>query len=92
MVVYRLAGYGYLQENLTEEIVADFFTGLDASRVERFELPKLWALTFLLVDALAGGARRSLHVDTQGKLLGNAALDIRLPRPDNLDDMIPAED
>ena len=91
VVAYRPAGYEYLQEHLTKEIVADFFTGLGASRVERFDLPKLWALNFVLVDALAGGASRSLRVDTQGKLLGTAALEIRMPRPENLEDMIPAK-
>jgi len=43
-----------------------------------FELPKVQALNFVLYNALAGGASRSLRIDTQGKLLGVAILDLQL--------------
>jgi hypothetical protein len=36
---------------------------------------------------LAGGASRSLRIDTQGKLLGTAVLELQLPIPDNLSEM-----
>ena len=49
------------------------------SRVERFELANLRAFNFMLYDCLAGGASRSLRIDTQGKLLGTAILDLTLP-------------
>jgi hypothetical protein len=42
------------------------------------------ALNFLLYNALAGGASQSLRIDTQGKLLGTAILDLPLPAPPNL--------
>ena len=71
--------YAFLCEALTAERVAEFFRGLGASRVERFELPKVGALNFLLYDALAGGASQSLRIDTQGKLLGTAILKLELP-------------
>ena len=71
--------YAFLREALTAERVAEFFRGLGASRVERFELPKVGALNFLLYDALAGGASQSLRIDTQGKLLGTAILKLELP-------------
>ena len=45
-----------------------------ASRVERFELPNLWALNFLLHQALGGGGTISLKLDAQGKTLGSAML------------------
>jgi hypothetical protein len=44
-----------------------------------YELPKLWAFNFMLYDALAGGASESLRIDTQGKLLGTAILELELP-------------
>jgi hypothetical protein len=47
----------------------------------------LWALNFLLYDALAGGASRSLRIDTQGKLLSTAIADLPLPTPKNLSAM-----
>jgi hypothetical protein len=46
------------------------------TRVERYELPNVLALNFVLYDALAGGASRSLRIDTQGKLLATSLLDL----------------
>jgi hypothetical protein len=45
----------------------------------RYELPNVHALNFLLFDALEGGASQSLRIDTQGKLLGTALLELELP-------------
>jgi hypothetical protein len=71
--------YQFLQRMLTAQRVQDYFRHLGVSRVERFELPKVWALNFVLFDALAGGASQSLRTDTQGKLLGPALLEMELP-------------
>jgi hypothetical protein len=79
--------YQYLEQVLTAERMATFFDTLEIRQVERFELPKLGSLNFLLYDALAGGASRSLRIDTQGKLLGTAVLELQLPIPDNLSEM-----
>jgi hypothetical protein len=73
------AAFQFLQRHLTAERVADYFRGLGVSRVERFELPRIGALNFVLYNALAGGASQSLRIDTQGKLLGTAILDLELP-------------
>jgi hypothetical protein len=72
------ATYEVLVSRLTAVRVQDYFRDLGVTRVERFELPKVQALNFLLYDALAGGASRSLRIDTQGKLLGTALLDLVL--------------
>ena len=74
------AAYEVLVRELTAQRVADFFAGLGASRVERFELPNVQALNFVLYNALAGGASGSLRIDTQGKLLGTAILEMELPQ------------
>ena len=79
IVAHDAASYARLVRDLTRERVAAFFAGLGVTRVERFELPKVLALNFLLYDALAGGASQSLRIDTQGKLLGTAILDLELP-------------
>ena len=71
--------YAQLVRDLTTDRVQQFFASLGVTRVERFELPRVEALNFLLYDALAGGASRSLRIDTQGKLLGTAILDLPLP-------------
>src|SRR5690606_32323795 len=76
VVAHSPEDYEHLARHLTADRVAEFFRGLGASRVERFELPKLWAMNFVLYDCLAGGASRSLRIDTQGKLLGTAILDL----------------
>lgn len=78
VVAYDRAGYDRLATELTADRVADYFASLKPTRVERFELPKLWALNFVLYDVLAGGASRSLRIDTQGKLLGTAILEMEL--------------
>lgn len=57
------------------------------ARVERFEVPNLRALNFLLHEILGGGASLSPDVDNQGKVLGLALLEMQLPRPDRLEEM-----
>jgi hypothetical protein len=79
VIAHTADAYAQLERMLTAERVASFFAGLGASRVVRFELPKLWAFNFMLYDALAGGASESLRIDTQGKLLGTAILELELP-------------
>jgi hypothetical protein len=73
------AAYRLLARQLTSERVGAYFSHLGVSSVERYELPLVGALNFVLRDALAGGASRSLRLDTQGKLLGTAILDMPVP-------------
>jgi hypothetical protein len=91
VVAYTSAGFEYLRRELTAERLAVYFRGLGATRVERFELPRIGALNFVLYNALAGGASLSLRLDTQGKLLGTAILDLELPAPQNIAEMQPEE-
>ena len=79
VVAYTPAGFQHLLQELTADRVATFFAPLGVTHVERFELPKVHSLNFLLHNALGGGASRSLRIDTQGKLLGTAILDLPLP-------------
>lgn len=90
VVAYTATGYDFLCDNLTEDRVARFFVGLRPSRVERFELPRIGALNFVLYDVLAGGASQSLRIDTQGKLLSTAIGELELPQPENLAAMLRA--
>ncbi|HVW01595.1 MAG TPA: hypothetical protein VHB77_14680 [Planctomycetaceae bacterium] len=87
VVAYTREGFEYLGRVLTESRVAEYFLPLRPRQVERFELPGIAAYNFLLRDVLAGGASRSLRIDTQGKTLGVAILELTLPAPDNLDAM-----
>ena len=88
VVSYTPAGFEYLRRQLTTERVAEFFRGLGLTWVERFEMLRVGALNFLLYNALAGGASQSLRIDTQGKLLGTAILDLPLPVPADLEQMV----
>jgi hypothetical protein len=92
VMAYTWAGFEYLRDVLTTERVAAYFESLGGTKVERFELPRLSALNFLLYNALGGGASQSLRIDTQGKLLGTSILDLPLPRPANLDVMLRSAD
>jgi hypothetical protein len=87
IVAYAPTGFEFLQRELTSDRITQFFAALGVTRVERFELPRLHAFNFLLYNVLAGGASRSLRIDTQGKLLGTAVLELSLPVPANLDEM-----
>ena len=81
VVANDTTSYSHLVQHLTSELVQRHSQSLGVTRVERFELPKVLALNFLLYNALAGGASQSLRIDTQGKLLGTAILDLELPSP-----------
>jgi hypothetical protein len=66
--------YPILVEQVTAERVARHFKGMIRGPVERFELPNLNALNFLLHGALDGGGTISLKTDAQGKVLSTALL------------------
>ncbi len=87
VLAYTPAGFAWLKEQLTAEMVRRYFAPLGPSRVLRYEAPNLLGLNFVLYDVLAGGASRSLRTDTQGKTLALALLRMPLPRPENLDAM-----
>jgi hypothetical protein len=72
--------YPLLVSEVTASRVARHFKGM-VSRVERFELPNLHALNFLLHDALDGGGTISLKTDAQGKVYSTALLRMEIPVP-----------
>jgi hypothetical protein len=72
--------YPILQREVTVARVARHFKGM-VSGVERFELPNLNALNFLLHGALGGGGTISLKTDAQGKVYSTALLRMEIPVP-----------
>jgi hypothetical protein len=74
--------YDLLVRELTVERVTAHFTGAIDGPVERFELPNLMALNFLLHGALDGGGTLSLKTDAQGKVYSTALLRMTLDVPD----------
>ena len=74
VIAYRQSEYPILVREVTAERVKAFFGDLVKGEVDRFELPNLGALNFLLHGALGGGGTLSLRVDAQGKTLSAAIL------------------
>jgi hypothetical protein len=70
--------YPTLLQELTPERVKEHFRGICHGAVERYELPNLCALNFLLHEALGGGGTVSLKNDAQGKTLSAAILRMEL--------------
>jgi hypothetical protein len=66
--------YPLMVKHVTAERVKEHFKGIAFGDVERFELPNIGALNFLLHNALGGGGTKSLRNDAQGKTLSAALL------------------
>jgi hypothetical protein len=91
ILAYTRAGFDWLREYLTADVVAQYFAPLGPSRVVRYDVANLHAVNFVLYDVLAGGASRSLRIDTQGKTLALTLLQMPIERPANLTAMLRAE-
>ena len=88
VIAYTEAGFAWLRQWLTAEVVRRYFAPLGPSRVVRYEADSLLALNFMLYDVLAGGASRSLRSDTQGKTLALALLQMPVELPADHADML----
>jgi hypothetical protein len=75
--------YEVLEKFVTRNAVADHFRGMIEGNVERYELPNLNALNFLLHGALDGGGTLSLKTDAQGKVFSTALLRLVIDVPDS---------
>lgn len=76
--------YDVLLREVTEERVEEHFDGICRGRVERFEVPNLKALNFILHDSLGGGGTESLLTDAQGKTHAQGLLTLEVEVPDEL--------
>lgn len=76
--------FEFLRATLTAELVASHFASVARGPVERFEVPNLLALNFLLHDSLGGGGTASLKTDAQGKTHGQGMLELELEVPEEL--------
>lgn len=82
VIALRPEWFPLLQRELTVQRVADHFEGVIEGGVERFDLPNLNALNFLLHGALDGGGTLSLKTDAQGKVFSTALLRMKIDVPD----------
>ena len=74
IIAYDDRHYPVLVREVTAERVKAHFGELVKGKVERYELPNLGALNFLLYEALGGGGTLSLRIDAQGKTFSAALL------------------
>ena len=81
-VIARKAEYlPYIRKALSIEIVAKYFAHVLKGEVERWDVPGINGLNFLLKNSLGGGGMASLNVDPQGKAYAQQLLDIMIPVP-----------
>jgi hypothetical protein len=78
IIAYDDKGYDIIRKQLTVEKVKEHFKGICKGEVERYELPNIRALNFLLHNTLGGGGTVSLKHDAQGKTLAAALLRMEL--------------
>jgi hypothetical protein len=76
VIAFDPANYAILERHVTAERVKAHFGDLVAGAVTRYEIPSLAALNFVMRQALGGGVTRSLVLDTHGKSLSSALLDL----------------
>lgn len=73
-----------IRREVTAERVAEHFGSMVLGRVERYEAPNVWALNFVMHEALGGGGPRSLRADSLGKTLGGSLVRMEIEVPDSL--------
>ena len=84
LIAYKPEYYPILVEQVTAERVKEHFRGICLGEVERFEIPNLAALNFLLHESLDGGGTLSLKTDAQGKTYSTALLRMEIEVDDRL--------
>lgn len=83
LIALREEYYPLLVREVTAERVKEHFEGICKGKVERFELPNLGALNFLLHESLGGGGTLSLMTDAQGKTFSTALLRMEITVPED---------
>ena len=78
LIAYRLDDYPLLEKQVTAERVRAHFAGVVHGEVQRYLLPQLGAMNFVMHAALGGGVTRSLALDAHGKSLSSALLDMEI--------------
>jgi len=85
VIAYDAKDYPLLLAQVTPDRVKAHFAGVVEGEVVRYELPKIFALNFVMDKALGGGVTRSLALDAHGKSLSSALLDLEIDAlPDRL--------
>jgi len=83
LIAYDDTGYEILKREVTPALVKTHFAGVVRGSVDRYEVPNLRALNFILHDSLGGGGSASLLTDAQGKTHGLGLLMMEIDVPDD---------
>ena len=83
IIAYDDKGYEIIKKHLTAEKVKKHFSGICKGNVDRYELPNIRALNFMMHNTLGGGGTVSLKHDAQGKTLAAALLRMELDISDS---------
>jgi hypothetical protein len=78
VIAFDAKDHALLAREVTAQRVLSHLAHIQATSIERYELPQLGALNFVLTGALAGGVTRSLSLDAHGKSIGAQLLDLVL--------------
>ncbi len=78
------AAYAAIRDQVTAERVKAHFGALVRGEVLRYEAENVWALNFVMRQALGGGGARSLRSDNLGKTLGGALLRMEIEVPEEV--------
>ena len=89
LIALKPEWYDVLRKYVSLPAVEKHFKGVITGKVERYELPNLKALNFLLHGALDGGGTLSLKTDAQGKVYSTALLRMRAPVPADVRKSLP---
>jgi hypothetical protein len=88
VIAYRPEFFPILVEQVTSEAVAQLFRHRKPSAVNRYLLPKLGALNFVLEDVLDGGVNEALNLDSHGKTLAFLLLELPIRIPADMDELL----
>lgn len=85
VIAFKEEWYPIIRDVLAKERVKQHFDGICLGDVERYEMPNLWAVNFVLHNTLGGGGTVSLKLDAQGKTIASAMLLMEVDVPDSLE-------
>jgi len=80
LIAYSKENYELIRSEVTAERVKKYFEGICLGEVERYEMPNIYALNFVLNNTLGGGGTVSLKLDAQGKTLASALLKMEIEK------------
>ena len=78
VIAYKAEHYDLICSKVTVESVYKLFQPLGATKVERYELPQLYALNFVLHNTLDGGVTKSIMLDIHGKCFSSLMLEMEV--------------